>query len=252
MQVQAVLFDLFNTLIMIEPDEVFYIPSLKELYRFLSQNGIAVSFDQFKTVYFQVRNHIYESSEKTLEEPHFNVRVAQTLQKLGYNYMPSDSIVAQASKAFTDKMANFLSLDPEAEVLLKELHGKYKLGVVTNFALPEFAKELLQKCGLARYFDAVIISGEVNRRKPSPEIFRMALQALHAEASSTVFVGDTLRLDIKGAKNVGIKAVLIERKIPTATDSEAIVYMPPDDGTKVEPDGVIQRLTALPSVLKDC
>jgi putative hydrolase of the HAD superfamily len=252
MHVEAVLFDLFNTLIMIQPDNVFYIPSLEKLYTSLARNGVNASFENFKRAYFEVRDNIYANSEKSLEEPHFNVRVSQTLQKLGYNHDASHPIVTQASKAFADEMAGYMSLDPDARTLLQKLHRKYRLGVVSNFALPEFARELLERYRVKQFFDVILISGEVNRRKPSPEIYQRALKALNVDASHVVFVGDTPSMDVKGPKKAGMKAVLIERKTQTTVNSEALVYTPPDDGTKVEPDKIIKRLAALPAVLQDC
>ena len=52
MHVEAVLFDLFDTLLLLEEDEAFYVPSLRKLHEFLVKNGIGVSFEDFRRVYF--------------------------------------------------------------------------------------------------------------------------------------------------------------------------------------------------------
>ena len=52
--------------------------------------------------------------------------------------------------------------------LLEELHGKYKLGVISNFAIPECVLKLLKTAALDGLFDVVVVSGAVNKRKPSP------------------------------------------------------------------------------------
>jgi len=75
MRVEAVLFDLFNTLVLLESGEVFYTPCLKKLHGFLVKNGVNISFEDFRRVYFEVRDRVYAETEKSLEEPHFNVRV---------------------------------------------------------------------------------------------------------------------------------------------------------------------------------
>jgi len=90
---------------------------------------------------------------------------------------------------------------------------------------------------LEEFFDVVIIGSEVNRRKPSPEIFEKALKALGVEGSRSVFVGDMLDLDVKGPKNVGMKAVLIKRRRV-------------EENTYVKPDRVITRLRELPAALE--
>jgi hypothetical protein len=85
MRIEAVLFDLFDTLLLLEPAEAYYESSLRRLHESLVKNGIEVAFEDFSRVYFEVRDKYYSESRESLEEPHFNVRAAQTLQKLGFN-----------------------------------------------------------------------------------------------------------------------------------------------------------------------
>jgi HAD superfamily hydrolase (TIGR01549 family) len=147
--------------------------------------------------------------------------------------------VTGATQAFADEFMHYVSLDKDALDILQKLRGKYKLGLVSNFAIPECCWKLLEKFGLRRFFDVAIVSGEINRRKPSAEIFEKALNALNAKASRTVFVGDMLDLDVMGPKKVGMKTVLIKRR-------------PIEENADVKPDRVITRLTELPDVLEDC
>jgi putative hydrolase of the HAD superfamily len=238
MQVEAVLFDLFNTLVLLESDEVFYTPCLKKLHEFLVRKGIGIPFEDFKSVYFEVRGKLYAETEKSLEEPHFNVRVSLVLQRFGYNFDVSSPTVVGATMVFTDEFMHYVHLDAETIDVLRVLRGKYRLGLVSNFAIPECAWRLLDKFGLKGFFDVVLVSGEINKRKPSPEIFEKALKALNVDASEAVFVGDMLGLDVKGAKNVGMKAVLIKRK-------------PTEETVDVKPDRVIKSLRELLPVLED-
>jgi putative hydrolase of the HAD superfamily len=236
MTVEAVLFDLFDTLLLLESGDTYYEPCLRKMYAFLFENNVNVGYDDFSRVYFEVRERLYSESRKTLEEPHFNVRVSETLQKLGYDYDASHPIAVGATKAFAEEFMRYVRLDNEATNVLKELRGRYKLGLVSNFNIPECGRDLLKRFGLKQYFDTVVISGEINRRKPSPDIFQKALQHLGVPASRAVFVGDMPDLDVEGPKKAGIKAVLIERK-PLEPDINA------------KPDLVIRHLAELPSVL---
>ncbi len=52
-----------------------------------------------------------------------------------------------------------MRIDEYTERALRELHGKYKLGVVSNFAIPECVVKLLEVHGLDKLFDVVIVSG---------------------------------------------------------------------------------------------
>jgi len=77
----------------------------------------------------------------------------------------------------------------------------------------------------------------VNKRKPSPEIFKSTLKALGVSASETVFVGDTVDADIEGAKAVGMKAVYIERRVQKEVEN-------------VRPDQTIKSLSELSLALE--
>jgi putative hydrolase of the HAD superfamily len=251
MRVKAVLFDLFDTLLLIRNGEAFYTPSLKKLHEFLVNNGVNVDFEDFKRVYFEVRDKLYAEASKNFEEPHFNVRVFLTLQKLGYKFQVSDPIVIGATMAFADEFMRFVCLDEDAPYVLQKLHGKYKLGIVSNFAIPECVWNLLEKFDLKKFFDIVLISGAINKRKPCPKIFTKALEALNVSASETVFVGDTPNMDVAGPKVLGIKAILVQRKCSAIDTSQSLVWKPKEE-PHVKPDEIIRSLGELLSVLEDC
>jgi len=109
---------------------------------------------------------------------------------------------------------------------------------VSNFAIPECLSKLLEKHGLDIFFDVVVVSGAVNKRKPSSEIFQKALEKLGVDASEAVFVGDTVDADIQGAKSVGMKTIYIERR---AQEVEHAC-----------PDQTIRSLNELSAALERC
>lgn len=252
MKVKAVLFDFFDTLLLIEGGDAFYMPSLRKLYEFLISHGVNVSFEDFNRAYFEIRDKLYAETEKSLEEPHFNFRVSLTLQKLGYNFNAYNKIVIEATQAFAEEFMRYLRLDKDALMVLHELHKKHKLGVISNFAIPECIWKLLEKFDLKKFFDVVVISGAINKRKPSSEIFENALKALNVNASETVFVGDTLRLDVKGAKAVGMKSILIQRKTSVTDNPKSLIWKPKKDDANLEPDKVIRSLSELLDILEEC
>lgn len=241
MRIKAVLFDLFDTLLLLEKDvSVYYEPSLRRLHESLVKSGIAFSFEDFKSVYLEVRKELLSEVEKSLEEPHFNVRVSRILQRFGYDFDVSNPIVVTSTNAFADEWMRYVRLDDEALDVLRTLHRSYKLGIITNFPIPKCVWRLLDKFGLRDFFDVVLVSAEVNKRKPSPEIFEIALRNLEVNASEAIFVGDQIDRDVQGARKAGIKSILIERR-------------PDEKTTDVEPDRVIKNLKELQSMLdKSC
>jgi len=212
MPIRAVLFDMFDTLMLIEKKHAFYSPALKSLHKVLLKNGIKVPYAKFRKSYIEARDALYVEADANLEEPPFNLRVSNALQNLGYDIDPFGEVISAATLAFCEEFMNYITIDPYTTTTLRKLHGRYKLGLVSNFAIPECVCKLLEKHNLAKFFDAIIVSAAVNKRKPSPEIFNEALKKLGVKASETVFVGDTMDADIKGAKDIGMKAILIERR----------------------------------------
>ncbi len=212
MPIKAILFDMFDTLMLIEKNHEFYSPSLIRMYKYLNKNGIDIPFDKFNEEYIKVRDALYVQADLNWEEPHFNVRVSQTLKNLGYNYDVSSPIVSAATNEFCEEFMKYVQIDQNAKAILEKLHGKYKLGIVSNFAIPECLLKLLKTNGLDGLFNAVVVSGAVNKRKPSPEIYEGALKMLGISAAETVFVGDTIDADVEGPKEVGMKVVYIERR----------------------------------------
>ena len=239
MQIEAILFDMFDTLMIIERDHAFYSPSLKQTYNYLKKNGIKASFKEFEKAYVEARDALYAKADPKMEEPHFNVRIAGALERLGYRYSVSSEIVNGATNSFCETFMKYVRVDDDAVQSLEKLYGRYKLGIVSNFAIPECVSKLLQRHDMTRFFDIVIVSGAVNKRKPSPEIFRQALDALEIAATKTVFVGDTADADIGGAKAVGMKTVYIERRVQ-------------EKAKEACPDQIIKKMSDLLSALERC
>jgi putative hydrolase of the HAD superfamily len=83
------------------------------------------------------------------------------------------------------------------------------LGIVTNFdgrVLP-----LLERVGLAGWFDSTTLSSRVGAAKPDPAIFRHALARHGARPDEAVHVGDSPAEDLAGAQAAGLRGVLVDR-----------------------------------------
>ncbi|NLF87914.1 HAD family hydrolase [Candidatus Bathyarchaeota archaeon] len=236
MPIKAILFDMFDTLMMIEKDHEFYAPSIRRMYRYLCGQGVDVPFERFEQAYIEERNKLFAVADLHFEEPHFNVRVAATLRALGYSYDVSSPIVTAATCEFCEEFSKYVKIDDDAEATLKALKANYRLGMISNFAIPECVLKLLKTGGVDRFFDVIVVSGAVNRRKPHEEIFKSTLKLMNLKADETVFVGDTIDADIEGAKAIGMSAIYIERRSQKASQ-------------KYLPDRTIKRLSQLPAAL---
>src|SRR5207344_2465703 len=86
---------------------------------------------------------------------------------------------------------------------------KYELAVISNS--DGTMARLLKHLELSRYFRSVTDSGVVGYAKPSPEIFHHALESIGATPGESVFIGDVYTIDVLGAQNVGMQAILADR-----------------------------------------
>jgi putative hydrolase of the HAD superfamily len=86
------------------------------------------------------------------------------------------------------------------------------LGIITN-GYTTMQRRKVHFHGLDRLVDFVLISEEVGVHKPSCAIFDLALASAGAAAHQALFVGDTPSTDITGARNAGLRAVLMEYRM---------------------------------------
>ena len=238
MPIKAVLFDMFDTLMLIEKNHAFYIPSLKRAQKFLVKNHINVKFGIFKDAYVKARNALYAEADPKLEEPHFNLRISKALESLGYVDL-ENSIIEGATNEFCEGFMEYVRIDEHAKSALEKLHQKYKLGIVSNFAIPECVTKLLEEHSLDKLFDVVIVSGAVNKKKPSSEVFQKALVEIGVRAENAVFVGDTVEADILGAKTAGMKSIFVERVVQKEIENAC-------------PDQIIEDLSQLLEAIDNC
>jgi putative hydrolase of the HAD superfamily len=85
----------------------------------------------------------------------------------------------------------------------------FSLGVITT-GNPEKQWDKVEIIGLRDYFkDCFHASLEPEEVKPSPVLFQRALESLAADPSESYYIGNRLDVDIMGAHNAGLKAVLM-------------------------------------------
>ncbi len=103
-----------------------------------------------------------------------------------------------------------LELYPDAVPTLEKLKSDgYTLGLVSN-APPDTLKAV-RALGLPRFMPTIVVSGIVGVSKPNPAIFRIALREARAEPEESAHVGDVYEADVQGARNAGMRGILIDR-----------------------------------------
>ena len=84
-----------------------------------------------------------------------------------------------------------------------------KRAVCSNAPVPpEMMHRQLGSNGIAQLMDVVLFSSQFGRRKPAPEIYGAALEAVGVTADRALFVGDRVREDYEGPRAIGMRAVI--------------------------------------------
>jgi putative hydrolase of the HAD superfamily len=101
-------------------------------------------------------------------------------------------------------------LGDSTHALLDSLRDRgLRIGLVSNAFDPGWLlRNDLERMGLSDRIDAAVFSSDLGKRKPHPAIFEAALRELGVEPARALFVGDRRFEDIRGAKEVGMTAVL--------------------------------------------
>lgn len=92
---------------------------------------------------------------------------------------------------------------------LDELRARgYRLGVISNS--DGRIESLLDSVGLASHFEFVIDSQRVGVEKPDARIFQIGCERLGLRPDEVMYVGDIYEIDVVGARNAGLRAILID------------------------------------------
>ncbi len=104
------------------------------------------------------------------------------------------------------------TLYPETKDVLMELQQRgLKLGLIST-AYEEDIHFYLEKTGLEKTtFDIIVGVDTAECMKPHPDIFKYAIKRLNVKPEETIFVGDRVEVDYKGAENAGMYALLVDR-----------------------------------------
>jgi putative hydrolase of the HAD superfamily len=81
--------------------------------------------------------------------------------------------------------------------------------VISNwgYRLTQLLEKLLPEAG----FEIVISSAEVEREKPDPGIFELALTQVRSQAHEAIHIGDSIENDVDGARLAEVGSLLLDR-----------------------------------------
>ena len=249
--IKAVLFDLGNTLLDFdctnEDIKKMFELGARRAYAHLQEQGYRLpSFTNYH--HSQLRQMLWRVSWARLIRRDFNA--LHTLRRISLS-MGIDLTQKQLENLtwlWYEPLSNTANVAQQLSQVLDWLTERdFKLGIISNTFIPGAVLDAhLAREGLLDYFPVRVYSCDTKFRKPSRKIFHLALGQLSCRAEQVIFVGDVPRNDVRGARRVGMIAVLKDYNQPLALRDRWMPYTKPDFTiTQMsELKGIIDRLNS--------
>ncbi len=124
-----------------------------------------------------------------------------------------------------------LRLRPDFVDFIEEAKNDYEIVMVTD-ADNTYTERTLSALGIDKYFDSIVTAEMVKSPKPDPRIFRAAMKEAH-DPTKVVFIGDSERRDIEGAKKMGFIALKMDDD-SSSTVADMTIHNFRDASLKIE------------------
>ncbi|GAB3322696.1 HAD family hydrolase [Haloplanus salinarum] len=135
---------------------------------------------------------------------------------------------AALARAYRERVNEALSPVSGVESMLTRLARRYRLGLLTNGPVVA-QRSKLRVLGWSDRFDAALVTGDLSAGKPDAAAFERLLDALDTDAAATVFVGDDVEADVRGASAAGLDAVQVTFPGGPDPDPAAIAHVERDE-----------------------
>jgi putative hydrolase of the HAD superfamily len=209
--------------------------TLLDLFHELKLNERATGdFNHFHTTYHH-HNEIYWDRFRKGFINREELRWKRMWRTLVDFKITDETLAKQMSERYLDILPTKTNLFPHCIELLEYLtEKKYPMHLITNgFEKTQYQK--IKNSGIDRFFTHMVTSEQAGIMKPHAAIFEYALNLTKSTAEKCIMIGDTLEVDILGAKNMGMDTAYFNPAKP--------------HNDKVIPTYVIESLNELKTIL---
>jgi putative hydrolase of the HAD superfamily len=199
--IRALLFDFGGTL------DAQGVPWKERFYRLSREEGLAVPETEFDPAFYGATDTL----EGTIpRDSGLRDTVERVSDGLALRLGREPALLRRIGGRFIDDAMRQLGSNA---ALLSRLSGRYRIGIVSNFY--GNLQAVLDETGLSPSIGVAVDSTILGCKKPDPRIFQAALDALEASPAEAVFIGDSLRRDMAGARAMGMRHVWLRPESAT-------------------------------------
>ncbi len=203
MPIKHLFFDLDRTLWDFDKNSFEELSFLYSKYR-LHEKGISLPIEFIK-IYKQINEKCWEQYRLNLLSKD-DLRVKRFHDTFLYFGIENNSLSKQFGDDYVMNSPKRTHLIPGAIDLLEQLSPHFKMHIITN-GFEEVQHIKLSNSNLSKFFQVVVTSEAAGGKKPSPIAFEYALDQAGAHLDESIMIGDDLNTDIKGAIELGMKAI---------------------------------------------
>jgi 2-haloacid dehalogenase len=208
---RVILFDCFNTLYLQDPSRLplveldgRMVPStaglLTERLRALQP---ALQPQDVHRAYRSAWQWAEAQRGEELREVPAPQRFRRALAELGLGEV-DEALLAELLELHMRALTGSFVFPPQHRALLRTLHGRYRLALLSNFDHGPSLRRLLGETGIAECFDPLLVSDGLGYRKPGHAAFAAALERMACPAQAVLFVGDSPTDDVQGGRAAGL------------------------------------------------
>lgn len=202
-EIRSVFFDVDHTLTYSKK------PNWLVFWEVVTREGFSAPQEKAKEAFAKTREIYLKEGHKWKDDPG---RIYRDLNRIQLEYCsiePSEGLIDKIQAAYKD--AKNQALYPDVLPTLKKLKRRgYILGTLTG-GLAVDIEHRLEVLGIRSFFDHIVATGTMSFKKPDPSAFRYIAELVGLAPEKTAYIGDNYEMDIVGAENVGMRAVLIDR-----------------------------------------
>ena len=143
-------------------------------------------------------------------------RARETMAEFGIRL--TDEQALELQHAYASRNDHGTTLSPTMGRVLALVSSRARAGVISN-GREDRQLDKLRSLGIYEWVapEAVFISDVVGLAKPDPALFRLACSRLDVSPERSVYVGDSLALDVGGSNAAGMTSVWFNRRYPAHT-----------------------------------
>jgi putative hydrolase of the HAD superfamily len=217
---QAVLFDLFDTLVLFDRTRLPVVrvngrevhSTAGRLHAILRAEVPGIELAAFVDALlwsWQEAERLRAIDDREIPAP---ARFRMLFERLGLDpdALPP-ALVDALLHAHREALSRAMEFPPHHRALLERLAARYRLAVVSNFDYTPTVEAILDRSRVAGLFQTIVVSDAVGWRKPKPIIFEETLRRLGVGPREALFVGDRPDIDVIGAQGVAMDVAWINR-----------------------------------------